>query len=361
MIRYKFSKDLNKEFSAELKKRVTAYFKDNGINRSGNPEMTGKALFAFTVYITSYLVMLLGGFTSIPLLFLLWTLVSMGYVFLGTSVMHDALHGTYSKRRSVNNLMGATAMLIGIDSSIWKIQHNVFHHTYTNIEHADEDINPRYFLRFSPNQPRRWFHHYQHIYAVFFYGVTTLMWATIKDFVKVYDYRKREVIKKGREFRVQLGGMIIRKVLYHIVFLVLPIIFLDVSPWIVVLMFIYMHFVTGVLLSLIFQTAHVMPSSEFLMQDEPKVEQNWQVHQISTTSNYAMKNKLFAWLFGGLNFQVEHHLFPDICHIHYPHISKLVKQTATEYDLPYHAEKSFGSAIVNHFRLLRKLGRQDDI
>jgi len=361
MIRYKFSRTLHQDFSTTLKKRVNAYFKHHNIRRNGNGEMVIKSVVALSLYFVPYAVMLLSGITNIPLLFTLWLLMGLGMTFIGTSVMHDALHGSYSQKKSVNALMGFSAVVLGIDASLWKLQHNVLHHTYTNIEHADEDIQPRFVLRFTPNQPRKWFHRFQHIYAGFFYSISTLVWITVKDFIKLFNYRKKGLIKSGKAFRGHFMVIVFHKLLYYFAFLILPILVLPVTARLTFLMFISMHMLTGLLITLIFQTAHVMPTSDFVEQEQQAIDQNWLVHQIYTTSNYAMKNKVLSWFIGGLNFQIEHHLFPNICHIHYPKIAQIVQQTTREFNLPYHAQKSFRLAIANHFRMLRELGNRDTI
>jgi linoleoyl-CoA desaturase len=255
--------------------------------------------------------------------------------------------------------MGFSAFMIGANPKIWQIQHNVLHHTYTNIEHADEDIvTPSYLLRFTPNQPLKWYHKYQHLYAGFFYGISTLTWITIKDFIKVFQYRGDGLIKTKKDFNKTFLTIVLQKIFYLSTFLVLPMLILPVSPWLIVAMFVTMHFVTGLLLTLIFQTAHVMPTSEFIMQEEEEIEENWWVHQLLTTTNYATSSRLFSWMIGGLNFQIEHHLFPNICHVHYPKIARIVKSTAAEFNLPYYVQKSFRSAVTQHFVLLRLLGRE---
>jgi linoleoyl-CoA desaturase len=358
MIHYKFSKHVNKEFAQTLRGRINDYFNENKISKNANSQMVGKSVFVLSLYLMPLIIMLITNISSIGILFGLWVIMGIGKAFVGTAVMHDALHGSYSKKKSINLLMGFSAFVVGANPKIWQIQHNVLHHTYTNIEHADEDIvTPSYLLRFTPNQPHKWYHKYQHIYAAFFYGISTLTWITIKDFIKVFEYRGEGLIKSKNDFNKTFTIIIIQKILYLGLFLVLPMLVLPVSPWLVVAMFVTMHFVTGLLLTLIFQTAHVMPTSEFLMQEEEEIEENWWVHQLHTTTNYATSSRFFSWMIGGLNFQIEHHLFPNICHVHYPKIASIVKNTAAEFNLPYYVQRSFRSAVMQHFSLLRKLGR----
>jgi linoleoyl-CoA desaturase len=359
MVSYKFTHHAGREFSAALRSRVNEYFKSANIRQDADSRMFIKSIVAFAFYLTPLILMLTLGISQIWLLFLCWIIMGFSKAVIGTSVMHDALHGSYSKNRKVNQLLSFSAVMIGADPTVWKIQHNVLHHTYTNIEHADEDIQPRFVMRFTPHQKRRWFHRYQHIYALFFYSISTLVWVTLKDFFKSYHYRNLGHIQSGKPFRIHMFNMILRKALYHTLFLVLPILFLPVSAGWVILMFVSMHLVAGCFLSLVFQTAHVMPEMDFVESDDETIAQNWSVHQLMTTTNYAPGNRVLTWLVGSLNFQIEHHLFPNICHVHYPSLAPIVKQTAREFNIPYHEANTFGGAIGSHFELLRKLGTKD--
>lgn len=361
MIRYKFSSQLDKEFSQTLITRVNAYFSDNQLDKNGNAHMAIKSVAAISLYLIPFAIVLTAGITNLPILFALWMTMGLGKAFIGTSVMHDALHGSYSNKKYVNTLMGISAFIVGVNPAMWKIQHNVLHHTYTNIEGGDEDIKPRFVMRFSPHQPRKWFHRYQFIYAGILYSITTFLWVVIKDFDKLITYKMDGIVKPGKEFYGHLSVIIVQKILYFIVFLGLPIVLLPFSGWLVFLMFLSMHMISGFVLTTVFQLAHVVPTSEFVMQDEENIEQNRLVHQLLTTSNFAMSNRALSWFIGGLNFQIEHHLFPNICHVHYHKIARIVQQTTKEFELPYYAQKSFLGAIKNHFSMLRTLGRQDSM
>ena len=356
---YKFSTKKHKDFADTLKARVRAYFKENDLSPNGNRGMVFKTIIALATFIVPYIFLLAGGYEQVWLLFLLWITMGFGAAFIGLSVMHDALHGSYSRHKWVNRLIGYSAELLGISGDMWKFQHNSLHHTYTNVDHVDEDIEPRFLFRFSPNQPRKWFHKYQFLYVTPFYGISTLTWVGFKDFTKPFSYRRKGLIPNRKSMWRHFVNMSFTKVVYFSLFLVLPIILLKVPFWLTILMFLSMHFVAGLILSLIFQTAHVMPSSDFILPEDNTIEQNWLVHQLMTTTNYAPKNRILTWFIGGLNFQVEHHLFPNVCHVHYRRISKIVQQTTKEFNLPYHVQKSFRSAILSHFRMLIALGRGD--
>lgn len=320
--------------------------------------MVVKTISALTLYLLPFVASLVFEIGNLPALFSLWIAMGAGMAFMGTSVMHDSIHGSYTKKKNLRKFLAKCTWILGIDATIWKTQHNVLHHSYTNIEGADEDIQPRYVLRFSPHQPRKWFHRYQHIYALFFYTISTLIWVTFKDFNKARQYKKMGILPVD-SFPKYMLGMVSRKIFYFSIFLALPIYILPVSAGTVVLLFVAMHMTAGFLLSLIFQPAHVMEVSDFIdrqKEENRSIEENRLVHQLRTTTNFGMTNRWLTWFSGGLNYQIEHHLYPNICHVHYGEISKIVRDTAAEHDLPYHTQPSLGRAFYLHLLMLKALG-----
>ncbi len=281
---------------------------------------------------------------------------------IGMGVMHDAIHGSYSKNKRINTLLGYSFNLIGANATVWKIQHNVLHHTYTNIDHADDDLNAPFFLRFSPHAKHYWIHQYQHIYIWFFYGISTLSWITTKDFVRLKRYKNMGFLDKKHEYVKKLISMTAWKVFYYSYALILPMIMLPFSWWVILLAFLSMHFVTGLLVSIVFQIAHIMPVNEFpLPDDQGVINDNWYGHQFATTSNFSPNSNLIFWLIGGLNYQVEHHVLPDVCHVHYKKLTKIVSETAKEFGMPYHVKKSIVLAIWDHMKMLRLLGKKEEV
>ncbi len=360
MIRYKFENKLDKEFAAAMRTRVNAYFLDNEIQRNANTKMIVKTIIILSMYLIPYFLLISAGFTNLYLLMGLWMVMGIGKAFIGTTIMHDSIHGSYFKKKSMNAIMEFSAAIVGVDRLIWHIQHNVLHHTYTNIEETDEDILPRIVFRYSKNQPHKWFHRFQHIYAPIFYCVPLLEWITTKDFIKAFDYRREGLIKKS-DFPKEFTLIVIRKVFYWVVFLTLPILLIPIPMWITILMIFVSHCITGIMLAMIFQTAHVVEPAEFFKGESEHVKHSWVAHQLRTTCNYGMDHKVLSWFLGGLNYQIEHHLFPDICHVHYPAISKFVQQTVKEFDLPYYAFPSFGAAVASHFRHMKEMGSAKDL
>ncbi|UBM58709.1 acyl-CoA desaturase [Marinilongibacter aquaticus] len=293
------------------------------------------------------------------MLFFLYLVSGAGMAGVGMCVMHDALHGTYSRNTKLNELMGYTLNLVGGNRDIWKMQHNVLHHSFTNVEEHDDDINAPYFLRFSPHAIQRPLHRFQHLYAWFFYGLSTIFGVTGKDFVKVSRYKKYGLIKDKKSHRKLLTKIIFWKIVYFSYSLVLPVMFSPYSLGMILMAFFAMHFATGLVITLIFQTAHIIPKAEFPLPNSSGhfIKDRW-AHQMETTCNFAPGNKTMTWLTGGLNHQIEHHLFPHISHIHYGEISKIVKSTAKEYGIPYHSYPTLSSAIKHHFMMLHDLGQR---
>lgn len=356
----KYNRKNQPDFHKTLKQRVDEYFKSNNISKYGNSAMKIKTVAMIALYLIPYFLLVFGVASNMWLFFGLWLWMGVGMAGIGLSVMHDANHGSYSPNKKVNNALGKIICLVGGYPINWKIQHNVLHHTYTNIDGLDEDIESASFLRFSPNQEKKKIHRYQYIYAWFFYGLMTLLWATTKDFKQIFRYNKMGLLKGQRTtLKKELTGLITYKLLYFVYTLVIPLIFLSVPWYLIVAGFLAMHFTAGLILALIFQTAHVMESSEYPVPDKEtnSVKSHWAVHQLLNTTNFAPKNKLLTWYVGGLNFQVEHHLFPNICHIHYPKISKIVEEVTKEFELPYYVEPTFVKAVGSHTRMLKQLGK----
>ncbi len=353
----KFNTQDKPEFVQELRKRVSGYFKENKISRHANGQMKVKTAFMILLYFTPLVLMLTTVVSSFWGVMLMWTLMSLGMSGIGLSIMHDANHGSYSKNQKVNNALGFLLNFLGAYHVNWKIQHNVLHHSFTNVTEMDEDItNP--VIRMSPNQKRKWANRFQAFYAPLFYGIMTLYWLVAKDIDQVFRYNRKNLLKtQGLSFKKALTHITFHKTWYLILTLVLPILIVDLPWWQITLGFVFMQFGSGLFLALIFQPAHVIEETDFFTPaTSGTMENNWAIHQLRTTSNFANKSRWFSWFVGGLNYQIEHHLFPNICHIHYRGISQIVKDTAKEFEVPYYQHKTFYDALKSHFSLLHKLG-----
>jgi linoleoyl-CoA desaturase len=348
-------------FFPTLKKRVDQYFAHRELSKLGNVRLFVKTLVLLLAYIGPFIALLTwtpGWIVSL----LLWTVMGLGMAGVGMSVMHDANHGAYSSNRVVNWCMAHMLNLLGGSTINWKLQHNILHHTYTNITGMDDDIADKPALRLSPHSPQNKSHRYQWWHAFFLYGLMTLYWATAKDFLQWVRYRRSKVNSATTaSYRWMLVKLIAGKLIYFGIFLVLPL--LAGIPFSeVIIGFILMHFLAGLMLTVIFQLAHSLEGTSHPMPNHEGIIQNdWAIHQMHTTMNFAPHNKWLSWYVGGLNFQVEHHLFPKISHVHYPALAPIVQATANEFDIPYLQQESFAKALGAHIRFLKTLGRLPDI
>lgn len=356
-LRYLASDDWQKQFATAVRKNVNAYFKERGISTKGDHRIVVKSLVMLAMYIVPFVLMLalpLTGWWAMGM----WVLMGVGMAGIGMGVMHDAVHGSASDHPWVNKLMSWSIYLMGANVFNWKIQHNLIHHTHTNVNDVDQDIASRGPLRFSEHAPLRGVHRFQHISAFFIYGLLTLS-KLVRDFFTLAKFNRSGLTQKHGisptgEF-VTLG---LTKALHVGVLVGLPILLTPAPWWLPVLGFLLMHFVTGVILGVIFQLAHVVEGADQpLPDDRGVINTEWAVHEVLTTANFARNNRLLNWYIGGLNFQIEHHLFPHICHIHYRHIAPIVERTAKEYGLKYNEKPTFRAALVSHVRRLRELGR----
>lgn len=350
----------SRDFVATLNSRVNQYFKEQNIARQGNFEMILKTIFMFALYFVPYLLIIAEAITGTTGLMIAVILMGFGLGGIGLSVMHDANHGAYSKKSWVNTLLGYSLNMVGANAFNWKMQHNVMHHSYTNILDEDEDISPRGVLRLSPETKWKPIHRYQFIYAWFLYGLMTIVWLLSKDFIRIIRYQRNGLAKKQnanivKEWIILIGS----KCLYIGYIFVLPLLITDLTWQQVLLGIFIMHYIAGFMLAVIFQPAHVVEGTEYPMPDRDRsMKTSWAVHQLLTTTNFANRSKWFTWYVGGLNHQIEHHLFPNICHVHYSKIAPIVKSTAKEFGLPYKSKKTFLDAVKAHTRHLKSLGEK---
>lgn len=352
---YSYDKKLDIPFSQAVKERVNEYFAERKLSKHADGKMVRKTILLFTLYLAPFIISLSGLTTNLWVLYGLWAIMGVATAGIGMGIMHDSIHGAYAQSPKINKLLGLTMNFIGGNAYVWHMQHNVLHHTYPNIDEVDDDLDIPFILRMSPHQPRHWFHKYQHIYVWVLYAFATVFWVTSKDFVMVTKYKERGLLKAKNEYFNRILNIVGWKIVYFSYLLVLPILLIEVPVYHIVLMFLLAHLIAGVLLSVIFQPAHVFVGSDFIKQESPKIERSWHNYQMQTTTNFKL-NAFLKWLAGGLNYQIEHHLFPNICHIHYPKISHIVKATAKEYDMPYHLQGGLFGALSLHYDMLKTLG-----
>ena len=359
----KFDKTGASEFSKTLHLRVNDYFKTSNKNKHGDRSMVVKTIFMLATFFIPLGFIGSGLVTSPLLLFGLYILSGMGMAGIGMGVMHDAIHGSYSKSPLINKYLGYTMNLIGANANVWRIQHNVLHHTYTNIPEHDEDLDAGRILRFSKHADWKKYHKFQHLYSVFLYGLLTFNWAITTDFQQMYRYTKRKLsYGKFPNPVINWTKLLVTKIMYIAIWIAIPIIFTEIAWYQVLIGFFVMHYVAGLILSIVFQLAHIIDHADTPVPNEQgDMKNTWAIHQLFTTVNFGTKNRIINWFTGGLNHQVEHHIFPNISHVHYTKIAKIVKQTAKEFELPYHEYKTTRKAIISHFKHLKTLGQKPNL
>ncbi|MBL7810960.1 MAG: acyl-CoA desaturase [Bacteroidetes bacterium] len=343
------------KFFPTLKSRVDAYFAEKKISSHANAEMVFKTFLFTGGMVLFYCLILFGGFGP-------WAMLGFSMLlgaciaFIGFNVCHDAIHGGYSANGKVNHILGLLFNVVGANAYVWSITHNVIHHTYTNIPGHDEDIDVAPgMIRLSPEEEWKPVMRYQHLYAFLLYGLASLSWVLRKDYKKFFQ----EYIgpRKNEHKPTDYFTLFFFKAVYYTIFIVIPLVVLPITWWQFIIGFVAMHLVEGMILGVIFQLAHVVESTEFPYPNtENKIEENWAVHEMRTTANFARKNRVINFLVGGLNFQVEHHLFPQVCHVHYPKIAPIVEATAREFNVPYNDNPTFLGAIQSHYRMLKQFG-----
>ncbi len=354
----KFNNQPQAEFFNTLRKRVNQHFKDTNTTRYGNSEMVIKTIILLGTYLGSFVIILTLNINAWLLLpFAL--LMGLAMAGIGMCVMHDALHGSYSKNAAVNKIMGRSLNFLGGSAFIWNIQHNVLHHTYTNIHGMDEDIETKVIVRLCKHAPVKHFYRFQHIYVFFAYGLMTLL-MLVSDFIKLFKYHKKGMVEKQKtRLSSEYLKMGIYKVFYLFLMLGVPLLLTSLALWQVLIGFLVIHLTAGYILSIVFQMAHIVEGTEQPMPDSEGTMQNaWAVHQLRTTANFSRDNRFLNWYVGGLNFQIEHHLFPNICHVHYRKLSEIVEKTAAEFQIPYNLKPTFAHAMQSHIRMLKILGSE---
>lgn len=351
------------DFYLTLKKRVEDQFRKMKVNPRVHPHMFLKSFFILAMYMLSYFFTFYWGGSFLVALV---AAVATGFLAaeVGICIQHDANHGAYSDWRGLGYLMSASLDLVGASSFMWRQQHVVGHHSFTNVNGYDPDIrvNDPDLRRVTSEQPRHKYHYFQHWYLGCLYGLLALKSVFVDDFL-AYKGSSIGPIKISRmtmlESCIFWGG----KLFYFLYMLVLPAFFGCHNGPHMAFLFLISQLVAGWTLALMFQVAHVVGEADFPAVEKKdgvsRVSQGWAALQVSTTNNFCTDSLFWMHISGGLNFQIEHHLFPGVCHLYYSSIQPIVKDTCKEFNIPYNCFPTFSSALKAHFDYLKKIGRSD--
>jgi linoleoyl-CoA desaturase len=344
----------NSAFQLEVRRRVDEYFRATGRRQRDCWQMYLKTAILITGLAVSYLLLVFAAhvwWQSVPLAVLL----GFAAAGIGFNIQHDAGHHAYSNHPSINKLMAMTLDMIGGSSYLWRWKHVVIHHTYVNVTGHDSDLNLGIFGRVTPHQPRFAFHRWQHLYLWPLYGLLAIRWQLVDDFRRLIAGRIGSH-RIRRPTGADLVFLVVGKAIFFAWALGVPSLFHPVST--VLVHYAIAALVLGTTLAVVFQVAHCVGEAAFPLPSvgAGRIERAWAVHQAETTVDFARPSRVVAWLLGGLNFQIEHHLFPRISHVNYPAISKLVEQTCRDFGVAYTEHRTFRDGVAAHFRWLRRMG-----
>jgi linoleoyl-CoA desaturase len=343
-------------FRKTLNERVDAYLRENNLPARDVPAMYVKTAIVLAWWLTVYVLILFGGFSPLVNLglCLVWA-VAIGAI--GFNVMHDANHGGYSNHAHINKLLSLSAELLGVSGFRWRTKHNVWHHTYTNIAGLDDDIETFGTLRLTPHEPWKPLYRAQHWYFPLVYSLTALDFM-IRDFMMIFARKSDQYHVYPKMSRADKLNFWLGKLFFFVITIGLP---LQVFPWWQVLIgFFVVYLILGLSIGLVFQLAHIMEAADF---PEPvgnplHIDNEWAIHEVQTTVNFAPNNRLLNWYIGGLNYQIEHHLLPHVSHVNYPRIAPIVQKTCEEFGIAYVSYPTWRQAFMSHWRELRSLSRR---
>lgn len=350
----KFVKQPEESFYTDLRKEVYRYFNSHNLSVHANQQMDFKTVFFFVLFIASYVLIV---FTAVdPLLkMLLCFFHGISITGIGFNISHDCSHEAYFRNKKYNKLLSFSMDLVGSNSYMWDLKHNKAHHIYTNIESFDEDITGSYLLRLSPHAPFHKVNSLQYIYAWPLYCLIYFYIVWVYNFVQFGARRFGPFVQIKHPVK-ELVKLIGWKLFYFFYAIAFPIYWLQLSVSEFLLGYGIVCATAGFLLGITFYLAHCVDNAfEFPLPDNKEIKKSWARHQMETTSNFAMSNKFITWFCGGLNYQVEHHLFPEICSIHYNKISKIVQKVSKDHNVPYKYYSGLWPAVKAHYTVLKKL------
>jgi linoleoyl-CoA desaturase len=351
----KFRQSQDRKFQRLIRAKVAAYFEANGLSRYGNRLVALKAVLYLSVTLALYLLVISNRLSGLPLL-LTAVLFGVTGILTAFNLAHDAAHNALTPSRRLNALVYfLTFNLQGANAHLWKLRHIGSHHVFPNVEGGDADMDDNGLLRMSASTPWRRHYHYQHLYAPLLYMLFSLHWIFVYDFQFLF---KKDLanLRNIRHSWAEIASLVLAKATYLTLALAVPMLRLDIPWWQVVLGFVLMHFVVSLVFVYSLIGTHFSEETQFPEVDrEGYVEGGWASHQLAASLDYCPTSRLANFLLGGFNCHAAHHLFPDVCHVHYVAISKIIKETCRELGLAYH-ELPCLAMIRSHFRFLKKMG-----
>lgn len=351
--------EADRRFQQDVRQRVNAYFETHALSKRDAPAMFVKTAVILLAFFSTYALLVFWAdsvWTAVPLA------VALGFAAagIGFNIEHDGGHKAYSRRQWLNRLTAMSLDLVGASSYVWRWKHAVFHHNWVNIHGYDSDTELGGIGRLHPADPHLPWHRWQHWYMWPLYGVMAVKWHLYDDFRDLLTGRIGQQ-SFPRPRGMDLLSVVIGKLLFFGLAFGLPLLRHSVPE--VLGFYVLTAAVLGLVLSIVFQLAHCVDGAEFreAAGEPPAIERPWAVHQVEATVDFARHSRLAAWLLGGLNFQIEHHLFPAICHVHYPALAPIVEAACRDHGVRYNGEMGFWQGVARHYRLLRAMGRPQPV
>jgi len=358
---YRFEQRVDaSSFTQALERKVDLYFRERGISKYGNVHFFIKIMVGFALWFATLMWLLSDSLTAFGVIGV-YVLHGYAQLYLGLNIAHDANHKAISPSHWINRVLGYTFDLVGLSSYMWRLMHNDSHHYFVNIRNADSALGYGNIFRISPHDKREPFHRYQHLYAPFLYCLATLDWVFAKDY-RCLRYPRFGNHKIKRHASKDLAFLFASKAFYYTYTLVLPLSMLSVPWYVVIAGFLIMHFFLGFTLALTFQPNHFTEASSFPEPDKDgHIDNHYIRHVFENTSDYARGNPLACWFLGGLNLHAVHHMFPSVCHVHYPALTEILKSTAEEHGYAYPENVNVLRAFFVHLKWLKLLGSVDGV
>lgn len=353
----KYSKyGLDEMFMKTLKERINTYFARNNISKYGNKMLVIKIMLVLFIFFGSYGLLISNKFSG-SIVFLLGTICGLSHILIVMNIGHDAAHNALSSNTRLNKFLSWSIELSGMSHFMWKINHNIIHHPYPNITPVDSELNMALpFLRLSTLIPKKTYHIYQHIYAPFIYLFFTINLIFIRDFQDSGIFPKETSQRAIKKFPASHYVILFLSKIFYITYaLILPIIFLSIVWWKILLGFLFIHFIMSAAEMCIQLPLHINEHSNVVKVGENGVIQNnWPIQTLQSTTDYLSKSKVANFITGGINTHTIHHFFPGICHIHYVHLTQILAETSKEFGLPYQC-RPWAKSFLSHFKQLKQL------
>ena len=360
VIRFKGNKSKN-DFAKALVKKFQQYFKEKNLTPYATPAMWVKAFTALSSWALVYSLIMSDVLSSLPngwyyfSLIAAFTLLGFTNIFIAFAISHDAAHGAFSKKKWVNKIMGLTFNFVGGNIYLLTKIHST-HHLFANIHGIDPQMESHGLLRNTPYEKYLNKHKYQHIYVVFIYALAYLHWVVIKDFKWMFFENHIGNEKNIKHPASEYFVLVFFKILYFALNLTLPLVFLAAPIWVIITGFIMIHVFPGMAFALIFQANHVFEGTNYpVPNNEGQIANNYAIHTLETTLDFARKNKLATYLMGGINVHAVHHMFPQYCHVHNNALTEILIEACDEYGLKYNEVPTFTKAVRIHFSMLKRL------